>query len=132
MTQEELHVLVCRTEEDHIYSVLSISIEPRIFGVSQDREFHLVHMFVPANQRNKGRATRVLHMFIDDMTERYRMPRNIYRLHGFWSGDCFTFATVNTSPPVRYVSGICHHEAPKPLVQIDCEEFTCNHFSGIM
>lgn len=83
------------TKIDDILTVLTHDISI-IYGTKKNRTFFLMHLYVPITMRGKGFGTQLLlemieicringcrRIDVDDMSDNFRKPNNIYIKNGF-------------------------------------------------
>lgn len=96
IVENETYVIYgCTTKINSISTVLSQDI-PRIYGIQKNNIFFIMHFYVPISIRGKGLGTQLLvkiieickkngcrRIDVDDMTDNFRKPNNIYIKNGF-------------------------------------------------
>ena len=93
--EDDVLVVYQGTAESSISNVLH-SDRPRALGRHVGRVFQLMHLWVPETQRHRGIGSHLLRTLyghcaavgvrridVDDMSERFTHPRNVYLNNGF-------------------------------------------------
>ena len=110
IVENETYVIYgCTTKINSINTVLSQDI-PRIYGIQKNNIFFIMHFYVPISIRGKGLGTQLLvkiieickkngcrRIDVDDMTDNFRKPNNIYIKNGF------VYSVSNPFTPANHI-----------------------------